>query len=133
VPPGRTVFSYDAAVHAIAIGFVLSMVFGHAPIILPAVTGIRVRVTAAAYVPLGLLHLSLLLRVAADFCDWVELRATSGPLTVVALMAYAGVLIAAWRRRPTQQSRLPHRSTPAGDDDARGASRSVRRGSVRPP
>ena len=39
IPPGTTVFSYDAAVHAITIGFVLSMIFGHAPIILPAVTG----------------------------------------------------------------------------------------------
>jgi hypothetical protein len=93
VPPGRTAFSYDAAVHAIAIGFVLSMVFGHAPIILPAVAGIRVRVNAAAYFPLGLLHLSLLLRIAADFHDWIELRALSGPITVVALVGYAGVLI----------------------------------------
>jgi hypothetical protein len=95
LPPGRTVFSYDAAIHAVAIGFVLSMVFGHAPIILPAVTGVRVRVTAAAYVPLGLLHLSLLLRIAGDFADWVELRALSGPVTVAALAGYAGVLIAA--------------------------------------
>ena len=50
-PPGATAFSYDAAVHAIAIGFVLSMIFGHAPIILPAVTGFRVRYSAAVYVP----------------------------------------------------------------------------------
>lgn len=94
VPPGRATFSYDATIHAVTIGFVLSMVFGHTPIILPAVTGFRVRVTAAAYFPLGLLHLSLLLRIVADFCDWVDLRALSGPLTVAALAAYAGVLIA---------------------------------------
>jgi hypothetical protein len=97
VPPGATTFSYDAAVHAIAIGFVLSMVFGHAPIILPAVTGIRVRVHVAAYLPLGLLHFSVLLRVAADLCESIELRAWSGPVTVLALASYAGVLITASR------------------------------------
>src|SRR5262245_21307337 len=34
-PPGATAFSYDAALHAITIGFALSMIFAHAPIILP--------------------------------------------------------------------------------------------------
>ena len=36
-PSSVAAFSYDALVHAIAIGFALSMIFGHAPIILPAV------------------------------------------------------------------------------------------------
>jgi hypothetical protein len=98
VPPGRAAFSYDAAVHAIAIGFVLSMVFGHAPIILPAVTGIRLRVNVAAYFPLLLLHLSVLLRIVADLCEWTDVRAISGPLTVLALASYAGVLVVASRR-----------------------------------
>jgi len=91
-----------AAIHAVALGFVLSMVFGHAPIILPAVTGLRVRFSAAAYIPLALLHLSLLLRIAADFGDWVEVRALSGPVTVAALAGYAGVLIAARSARRGQ-------------------------------
>ena len=34
--------SYDAAVHALALGFVFSMVFGHAPIIFPAVLRVPV-------------------------------------------------------------------------------------------
>lgn len=86
---------YDAAVHAIAIGFVLSMIFGHAPIVLPAVTGLRVRFAAAGYVPLALLHLSVLARVFADALAWLDLRAASGILTVVALAGYAITLIAA--------------------------------------
>ncbi len=92
LPPGASAFSHDAAVHAIAIGFVLSMVFGHAPIILPAVTGWRVRYGAAAYAPLALLHASVLLRVAADFSGLVPLRGISGLLTVLALAAYAATL-----------------------------------------
>ena len=97
-PPGTTAFSYDAAIHAIAIGFVLSMIFGHAPIILPAVIGLRIRYSAAAYGPLALLHLSVLLRVAADLFERVEMRAISGPVTIVALAGYAATLMIASRR-----------------------------------
>ena len=98
VPPGSTAFSYDAIVHAIAIGFVLSMIFGHAPIILPAITGLRVRYHAAAYPPLLLLHLSVLLRVAADLLERADLRTVSGPVTVLALAGYAATLIVASRK-----------------------------------
>jgi hypothetical protein len=89
VPPGASAFSYDAAIHAIAIGCVLSMIFGHAPIILPAVTGIRVRYTRYLYLPLGLLHVAVALRVAGDVFEWLDLRAASGILTVLALALYA--------------------------------------------
>jgi hypothetical protein len=92
IPPGTTVFSYDAAVHAITIGFVLSMIFGHAPIILPAVTGFRIRYSALVYVPLFLLHLTVLLRIAADLFEYTELRAVSGPVTIIALASYAATL-----------------------------------------
>jgi len=92
VPPGATAFSYDAAVHAIAIGFVLSMIFGHAPIILPAVLGIRLRYGSFSYVPLALLHASVILRVASDLPERVDLRADSAIATIVALVAYAAHL-----------------------------------------
>lgn len=98
-PPGTAAFTYDAAVHAIAIGFIFSMIFGHAPIILPAVTGLRVGFSGFAYVPLALLHFSVLLRVAADLLAWTDLRISTGPLTMVALAGYAGTLIAASRAR----------------------------------
>jgi hypothetical protein len=98
-PPGAIAFSYDAAVHAIAIGFVLSMIFGHAPIILPAVIGLRVRYSAAAYGPLVLLHLSVLLRIAADLFERVDLRTISGPVTIVAFVGYAATLIIASRKK----------------------------------
>ena len=104
VPPGAAAFSHDAAVHAIAIGFVLSMVFGHAPIILPAVTGVRVRYSAALYVALALLHVSVLLRVSSDLGEVVALRPASGVVTVVALVSYAGTLIWSSRRRTAAQA-----------------------------
>lgn len=99
-PPGTATFSYDAAVHAIAIGFVLSMIFGHAPIILPAVAGLRIQYSAAAYVPLVLLHFSVLLRIAADLLEHIEMRAISGPITIIALAGYAATLaIASYKKR----------------------------------
>jgi len=54
---------YDAALHAIFVGFVFSMVFGHAPVILPAVLGVRFPYHAVLYLPLLVLHLSLAIRV----------------------------------------------------------------------
>jgi hypothetical protein len=96
-PPATAAFSYDAIVHTIAIGFVLSMVFGHAPIILPAVTGLRVAYSSLAYLPLALLHISLMLRVCSDLFGWTELRAASGLLTAVAVIGYAVTLLFASR------------------------------------
>jgi hypothetical protein len=55
--------AYDAALHAIFVGFVFSMVFGHAPVILPAVLRVPLPYHPALYVPLALLHVSLALRV----------------------------------------------------------------------
>jgi hypothetical protein len=97
-PPGASAFSYDAVVHAITIGFIFSMIFGHAPIILPAVAGLRVRYSAAAYLPLVLLHLSVLLRITADLFEWIEVRTISGPATIFALACYAVILVTAPRR-----------------------------------
>jgi len=55
---------WDAALHALFLGFVFSMIFGHAPVILPAVLGVRFPYSPALYVPLALLHASLAVRVA---------------------------------------------------------------------
>ena len=55
---------WDAALHAVFLGFVFSMIFGHAPVILPAVLGIRFPYSAALYAPLALLHASVAVRAA---------------------------------------------------------------------
>jgi hypothetical protein len=55
--------AYDAALHAIFVGFVFSMVFGHAPVILPAVLRVQLPYRSVLYLPLILLHASLALRV----------------------------------------------------------------------
>jgi hypothetical protein len=45
------------------VGFVFSMVFGHAPVILPAVLRVRFPYHPVLYLPLALLHASLAVRV----------------------------------------------------------------------
>lgn len=53
----------DAALHGILLGFVFSMVFGHAPIIFPAVAKVKTPYHPAFYLPLLVLYASLLARV----------------------------------------------------------------------
>jgi hypothetical protein len=61
--------AYDAALHAIFVGFVFSMVFGHAPVILPAVLRVPLPYKRALYLPLALLHASLALRALGAVLD----------------------------------------------------------------
>jgi hypothetical protein len=79
---------YDAMLHAILLGFVFSMIFGHAPIIFPAVLGVRVAYRPAFYAHLVLLHASLFLRVAGDLIPWQAARAWGGLLNGVAIVAF---------------------------------------------
>jgi len=58
-----SVTGYDAALHALFLGFVMSMIFGHAPVIVPAVLGVRLPYRPWFYAHLALLHVALLLRV----------------------------------------------------------------------
>jgi hypothetical protein len=62
-------FARDAALHAIGLGFVFSMVMAHAPVILPAVARIKVSFGVLFYVPAALLHGSLAWRLGAGFLD----------------------------------------------------------------
>ena len=70
--------SYDAALHALTLGFVFAMVFGHAPIIFPAVLRVAVPYHPTFYLPLALLHLSLVVRLAGDATGAVRLDAPRG-------------------------------------------------------
>ncbi len=70
---------YDAALHAFFVGFVFSMVFGHAPVIVPAVLRIELGYSPWFYLPVVVLNLSLALRVAGDFAGHTGAR-TAGSI-----------------------------------------------------
>lgn len=79
---------YDAWLHAIFLGFVFAMIFGHAPIIFPAVLSVPVPFRPAFYSHLALLHLSLVLRVVGDVAAWWPGRLWGGLLNAVAVLLF---------------------------------------------
>lgn len=79
---------YDAMVHSIFLGFVLSMIFAHAPIIFPSVMGVAMPFREAFYGHLVLLHLSLALRVGADLALWRPGQRWGSLLNVLAILLF---------------------------------------------
>ena len=86
---------YDAALHALALGFVFSMVFGHAPVIVPSVVRAAVPYHASFYAPLAFLHVSLVVRLAGDAVGDHEWKALGGVLNALALAAFIVSTLAA--------------------------------------
>lgn len=89
---------HDAVVHSLFLGFVLSMVIGHAPMILPAVLRLPVRFTRAAYLPLVLLHVSVAMRIVADLAGSVAWREVALHGNVCALLVFVVMTVVAARR-----------------------------------
>ncbi|MEU1788253.1 hypothetical protein ABZ553_20745 [Streptomyces sparsogenes] len=80
---------YDAVVHAVFLGFVMSMIMAHAPVILPAVLRRPLPYHPALAVAAWLLHLSLALRVVVG--DLRDLRGAwqlGGVLNIVAVLLF---------------------------------------------
>jgi len=102
--PAFAGFSYDAYLHAVLLGFVISMVFGHAPIIFPAIIERPISFNAFAYVPLFLLHFSVALRILADLGGVQMIRQAAGVWTAVAIVLY-GIFIAYGLIRGRSRSR----------------------------
>lgn len=84
--------AYDAVVHAVFLGFTISMVMAHAPVILPAVTGRALPYHPALYVPVVLLHLSLVVRLwLGDGLDLPHAWRVGAVLNIVALLSFVAV------------------------------------------
>lgn len=87
---------YDAVVHAVFLGFTLSMVMAHAPVILPAVTGRALPYHPALYGPVLLLHASLVVRIwLGDGLDVPHAWQVGAVLNIVAVLSFLAV--AMWR------------------------------------
>lgn len=80
--------AYDATLHAVFLGFVFAMVFGHAPIILPSVARFAVPYHPVFYLHLALLHLSLIVRLAGDLMSHPAWRSVGGLLNAITLLVF---------------------------------------------
>jgi hypothetical protein len=89
---------HDALVHALFLGFALSMVMGHAPIIVPAVLRVPLVFRPAVWLPLALLHVSVLARVVADLLGSYVVREWALHGNVAALVVFAVVTFRTVRR-----------------------------------
>ena len=96
--------AYDGVIHAVFLGFTMSMIMAHAPVILPAVLRCRLPYHPVMIAPPVLLHTSLLLRLLVGDAHSVDLaRQVGGALNVTALLGFAvitaGAVIRSERRR----------------------------------
>jgi hypothetical protein len=81
-------FFYDAALHAFFLGFVFSMIFGHAPVIFPSVLLLPVAFHRRFYLHVFLLHFSVLLRIGGDLASWAPGRQWGGILNAIAIALF---------------------------------------------
>lgn len=81
---------YDAVVHSVFLGFAISMIIAHASVILPAVLRIRLPYSRGFYLPVLLLHTSLVLRIGlGDGLDLHWAWQLGGVLNILALLGFA--------------------------------------------
>ncbi|HET7326601.1 MAG TPA: hypothetical protein VFJ14_04870 [Nocardioidaceae bacterium] len=87
--------AYDVVIHAVFLGFTMSMIMAHAPVILPAVLRRPLPYRPVLWVPLVLLHLSLAVRLWLGDAMGVHLAwQVGGTLNVAALLLFFA--LAAW-------------------------------------
>lgn len=94
----------DGALHAVGLGFVFSMVFGHAPIIFPAVARVKIPYHPVFYLPLLGLHLSMLCRLVGGLDGWFSIRRGAGLENALVLLLFVVVmLVSVWRGKQPQR------------------------------
>ncbi|MFB6262904.1 MAG: hypothetical protein ABEL76_04655 [Bradymonadaceae bacterium] len=80
---------FGAAWHAVLLGFVFSMIFAHAPVVLRALAGLRVSFHPVLYTGPVVLSLTLVLRVVGDLGGWFALRSAGGIGNAAAIGLFA--------------------------------------------
>jgi hypothetical protein len=117
---------YDAVVHSVFLGFVMSMIMAHAPVILPAVLRRPLPYHPGMAGAAWLLHLSLALRVVVgDLRDVRGAWQLGGVLNIAAVLLFlltAATASVTATRRASAAARTPSRPGPAGTGSSPDAS-----------
>ena len=78
----------DAILHSVYLGFMMPMIFGHAPIIFPAIIQRPLPFTRVFYLPLVLLYLSLSVRIIGSILGDFWLLSHGAALNAVAIALF---------------------------------------------
>jgi metal-sulfur cluster biosynthetic enzyme len=84
---------YDATLHSLFLGFVFSMILGHAPIIFPAILKTPMPYNHYMYAPLVILHLGVAFRVLGGFSGYLEVRRYSAIMNATAIGLFFLIVI----------------------------------------
>ena len=96
---------YDATTHAIFLGFVITMIMAHAPLILPAVLRVSIPYHPALYAPVVLLQVALLVRVVAgDAWQLTAALQLGGVGAAVSIVLFAVTVVTVSLRARRQQA-----------------------------
>ena len=94
-----TGWRYDAMVHSLFAGFVMTMIVAHGPIVVPAVLGIAMTYRRLIYVPLVVLEGAVALRVLGDLLERSDLRDAGAIGIALALAAFVAAMASSARAR----------------------------------
>ena len=82
-------YRYDVLIHAIFLGFVMSMIFAHAPIIFTSVLHRQQVFSLFLYLPVAIMHFGLMLRIIiGDLMENSAVWRAGGILNVTAVMLF---------------------------------------------
>lgn len=85
--------TYDAVIHGVFLGFGMTMIMAHAPIIFPAVLGRPLPYHRFMWAPLVTLNLGMLLRLTGGLAQITPLYHLGGSLTVAAVLLFAVTVV----------------------------------------
>ena len=100
----------DVALHALGLGFMFSMMMGHAPVILPAIARVKLQFGWLFYVPLALAP-RLSRRPAARRPHRPVAAGAGAAANALSILLFALTVAGsaiAWRAKHSPSSRLPH-------------------------
>ena len=127
-PPAFDGYGYDAGIHAITIGFVVSMLLAHAPVIIPAVARREVPYHPAMWIPFAFLQISLALRLLAGAREAAYPWRLGGTLGVVGVLLFVATTLTVTVRRAREASRERRLIDEAGASSAAAVSSSETEG-----
>lgn len=81
---------YDGLLHMLFVGFVFSMIFAHASVIIPSLSGKLVPWHSYFYLPLVLLHSFLFVRIIGDLMGFSQVRIVGSYGNVAAILLFLG-------------------------------------------